>query len=535
MTSLRVVSLLGALWLLAACGGEDGAPAAEGEGGAPGVAGKGGSSGGGGTSGQGGAGNGGTGAGKAGDGGAGGSASGTGGAGPAGAGGSEAGAGGGSGSSGQAGAAGAGPVDPAKLYEQLAQARQSCKFGPGQRTTETIGKEVPHGDALPFEHVVVLMMENRSFDHYFSKLPEYGVTDVDVADESHFNYDPSTQPPSKVNFYHEPRYCIKDVNHEWSGVHLQYSGGTMEGFVATNNPGGGRAMGYYDQTDLPYYYWLSKTFSISDRNFCSLLGPTWPNRFYFYGATSWGNTKTGDLGDLLPGSMPSKGKKITEQLEEANRSWKIYRDGLVSFAVVFEQSPKYFGSSMTKFEEDVDNNKLPNLAILDPSFTGSGQNDEHPPANIQKGEQLAYRVINKLMSNPEVWKKTVFFLMYDEHGGFYDHVPPPEACEPDNEVPSDFKFNRLGIRTPLIVVSPFVKKGYVSHYVTDHTSVTRFIQNRFDLPALTRRDANAWPLLDFFDFKNPPFLTPPTGAPEATLDPAAEEWCKNNPPGTGLP
>jgi phospholipase C len=233
--------------------------------------------------------------------------------------------------------------------------------------------------------------------------------------------------------------------------------------------------------------------------------------------------------------MPSKGKRITEQLDEAKRSWKIYRDGLVSFAIVFEQNTKHFGSSMAKFDEDVDNNTLPNLAILDPSFTGSNQNDEHPPANIQKGQKFVERVLSKLMSKPEVWKKTVFFLMYDEHGGFYDHVPPPPACEPDNEVPPDFKFDRLGIRTPLVVASPFTRAGYVSHYVTDHTSVTRFIQNRFDLPALTRRDANAWPLLDLFDFDNPPFLTPPSGAPEATIDAAPEDWCKSNPPGTGLP
>ncbi|RYE76162.1 MAG: hypothetical protein EOO74_08880, partial [Myxococcales bacterium] len=442
------------------------------------------------------------------------------------------------GSSGQSGAAGTGGSAGGgvqDVYEAFAADRLACKFGPGQRTTETISAKIPHGDELPFKHIVVLMLENRSFDHYFSKLPQAGVTDVDVADESHFNYDPDASPPAKVPFHHEDRYCIKDTNHEWGGVHLQYDQGKMDGFVATNNPGGARAMGYYDQGDLPYYYWLAQTFGISDRNFSSLLGPTWPNRFFFYGATAWGNTKTGDLGDIIPGSTTNTGTKVLDQLEDAGRTWKIYRDGLVSFAIVFKQNTSYYGSPMNKFEADVDSDTLPDVAIIDPSFTGSGQNDEHPPANIQKGQQLTARVLNKLMSKPDVWKKTVFFLMYDEHGGFYDHVAPPAACEPDDKVPSDFKFDRLGVRVPLIVASPFVKKGHVSHLVTDHTSVTRFIQHRFDLPALTFRDANAWPLLDFFDFESAPFATPPKGAPSASVDGAGEAWCKNNKPGEGMP
>src|SRR3970040_1050360 len=112
------------------------------------------------------------------------------------------------------------------------------------------------------------MQENRSFDEYFSKLPEYGVTDVDVATDQDFNYDPDTNPPEKIYRYHDPRYCVVDVNHEWNGVHIQYNNGAMDGFVSTSNPGGARTMGYYDQTDLPYYYWMAKSFAISDRHFC---------------------------------------------------------------------------------------------------------------------------------------------------------------------------------------------------------------------------------------------------------------------------
>ncbi|MEZ4224933.1 MAG: alkaline phosphatase family protein [Polyangiaceae bacterium] len=469
-----------------------------------------------------------------GDGGGGGGPGGTGGtggsSGSSGAGGSgaAAGAGGSSGSTGQR-----------PPYDVKAAERDGCGFGPGAKTTETVGPDVPHGDALPFEHIVLLMQENRSFDHYFSKLPEYGVTDVKVAADTDYNLDPSTSPPAKVERFHESRYCILDVNHEWNGVHFQYDDGKMSGFVSTNNPGGARAMGYYDQTDLPYYYWLAKNFAISDSHFCSLLGPTWPNRFFFYGATAWGNTKTGDLAfvnvPFLGNDRHTKAEKIMDQLEKAGRTWKIYRDGSYSFAVVFKQSAAYLGSSMSQFETDVDNDALPAVSILDPAFGGAEQNDEHPPANIQKGQQLVERVLGKLMSKPEVWKKTVFFLFYDEHGGYYDSVPPPPACEPDNWVPQDWKFDRLGFRTPLIVASPFVKPGYVSHLVTDLTSITRFIQNRFDLPAMTVRDANAWPMLDMFDFDGAPLSTPPSGAPSGAPDPAGLQWCANNTPGTGMP
>lgn len=429
-------------------------------------------------------------------------------------------------------AADTGPIKP--VWDVNADKRKSCVFALGSKTTETIGPAVPHGDALPFKHVIFLMQENRSFDHYLSKLPEYGVTDVDVAKDTDTNPDPSTGKPIKR--YHESRYCIVDTAHNWSPVHLQYDDGLMDGFVMTSNPGGARAMGYYDQTDLPFYYWMAKTFAISDRHFCSLLGPTWPNRFFFYGATSWGRTHTPDT--------PPLGKpKITDQLDSAGKKWKIYRNGLSSFGLVF--GPSYAGTDFDNFAKDVAADKLPELSIIDPNFGAtvldgiagaSGvQDDEHPPANIQRGQLLAKRVLDALASNPTVWKKSVFIIAYDEHGGFYDHVVPPEACEPDGDRPPDYKFDRLGIRTPLFIASPWTKPGYVSHVTTDLTSITRFIQNRWDLPALTRRDANAWPLLDFFDFSKVSFETVPSGAPSADPTAAGLDWCKKNTAGTGLP
>ena len=487
--------------------------------GAGGDAGKGGSAAGkGGNAGTGGVGKGGSAGASGAAGGAG--ASGAGAAGSAGQGGN-AGSSGAAGKAGNAGSAGAAPPP----YDVHASDRTGCKFGPGDKTTATIGPQVPHGDALPFKHVVVLMMENRSFDHYFSKLPQFGVTDVDVAAADYANPDPSAGG-KMVKRFHETRYCIKDTEHDWEPVHEQWNEGKMDGFLASNNPGGARALGYYTEQDLPFYYWLAKTFTVSDRHFSSLLGPTWPNRFYFYGGTSWGRIHTPDT--------PPLGKDtILTQLEDQKRSWKIYRDGLVSFALVM--GPKYAGTSMSEFAKDVEGDNLPDVSILDPSFNGSGQNDEHPPTNVQLGQKLVHDAVTTLFGTPNVWKKTVLIITYDEHGGYADHVPPPPACVPDDDKPPTHAFDRLGVRVPLMVVSPWAKPGYVSHYVTDHTSVTRFIQNRFDLPALTHRDANAWPMLDFFDLDKISMPVAPQTVPTATPYPDGITWCEKNDPGTGMP
>ncbi|HEY1957474.1 MAG TPA: alkaline phosphatase family protein [Polyangiaceae bacterium] len=333
-------------------------------------------------------------------------------------------------------------------FDIHADDRAACAFGAGALTTDTVGPNVPHGDALPFKHVVFLMMENRSFDSYFSKLPSYGVTDVDVAPDDASNPDPGP-PVTQVKRFHETRYCIVNTTHDWGPVHLQYDDGAMDGFVVTNDPGGARSMGYYDQTDLPFYYWLAKTFALSDRHFSSLLGPTWPNRFFFYGATSWGRTMT-------PDTPPLNETKIVNEMDDAGRSWQIYRDGLLDFTIVF--GPQYAGTSMSNFFSDVANDTLPDLSILDPSFNGTAQDDEHPPTNMQLGQALSAKVIAALMANPAVWQSTVFIQTYDEHGGFYDHVAPPPACVPDGNAPPDYAFDRLGVRVPMFVVSAFAKK-----------------------------------------------------------------------------
>jgi phospholipase C len=174
---------------------------------------------------------------------------------------------------------------------------------------------------------------------------------------------------------------------------------------------------------------------------------------------------------------------------------------------------------------------LPQVSFVDPIFasTANVETDEHPPANIQIGQQFAASVIDALMKSP-LWSRSVLFITYDEHGGYYDHVPPPPACVPDDIPPrlavGDFnaQFDAYGVRVPVAVISPYAKKHFVSHVVHDHTSILRFVETRFDLPALTRRDANADPMLEFFDFSKAKFATPPK-LPTPKVDPAKEAAC----------
>ncbi len=164
--------------------------------------------------------------------------------------------------------------------------------------------------------------------------------------------------------------------------------------------------------------------------------------------------------------------------------------------------------------------------LLEPT---AGQHNEHPPKSIQAGQKFVADIISAVMKSPN-WPRTALFFTYDEHGGFYDHVPPPAACPPDHQLPilasgdKPSAFDRYGLRVPLILISPWARKQYVSHQIQDHTSLLRFVQARFDLPALTARDANATPPMDVFDFSKAAFLAPPT-LPDAVIDASFDSRC----------
>jgi len=411
------------------------------------------------------------------------------------------------------------------------EAPASCPFAAGARPVDTLPAGAPHGADIPIDTVVVFMQENRSYDHYLGQLRKRG---AERAPRDASNPDPTDPQAPPIARFHQTRYCeVADLDHSWNGSHAEFDDGSMDGFTAANvddsDPNGSRAMGYYTAKDLPFYYKLYRKFATSDRQFCSLLGPTWPNRFYLLAATSFGHIGN----DPPPNGMEYSQRTIFNALDEAGVTWKVYHSGLpfaLLFAYVRSQPSKLV--SVDQYFADAAAGTLPQVAFVDPMFLGAEnvENDEHPPSNIQVGQEFASRVVRALFDSPQ-WPRAALFIVYDEHGGFYDHVPPPPACVPDAIPPALGQndtvaaFDRFGFRVPMVAVSPYSRRRFVSHVNRDHASILRFIETRFDLPALTARDANADPMLELFDFTRPRFARPPR-LPAATIDEPQRSQCE---------
>lgn len=412
---------------------------------------------------------------------------------------------------------------PTGVSEEAAKEKlAACAFGPGALAKDTLHTSAKVGSQMPIDHFVLVMQENRSFDHYFSKLTHGG---VHVASANTTN---PTADGGVAQRYHETRYCIDDVSHSWNNSHRQFNDGKNDGFVLTNDPHGERALGYYDETDLPFYYGLARAFAMSDMHFSSVMGPTQPNRIFYWAGTSFGAIKNG-IPPLTVNNKPTQ--SLFTRLNDGKVAWRSYVSDVASPAVfvgLLSSNDENF-KPMDQFFADAAAGALPSVSIVEAYFTGdvrADQDDEHPAANIQRGQAFTRRVVQAVMNSPQ-WPRTAMVMLYDEHGGFYDSQRPPAACEPDDLLPKDDparRFDHLGFRTPLMVISPFAKRGYVSHVPVDHTAVTRLVEARFELPALTRRDANAWPLLDMFDFEHPDSSIPEL--PEAVIDPVRDAQCK---------
>ena len=298
-------------------------------------------------------------------------------------------------------------------------------------------------------------------------------------------------------------------------------------------------MGYFTEDDLPFVHQLAKKFAVSDRHFSSLLGPTWPNRLFFFSSTTCGHTEGADSNQGITFDCGLVRPSIFTLMRDRGLPFKVYDEsGVASVSVGLgavrnDVGPLVLPDTIEQFEEDAKNGRLPRFAMVGAStgqqrkwgLGGSPENDDHPPSDVRQGQLFMHRVLSALAKNLEAFRKTIVFITYDEHGGLYDHDPPPAACEPEPARKlTDYRFDRYGFRVPLLVVSAYLKKpGYVSHYVTDHTSITRFVEHWLRLPALSGRDANAWPLLDMFDFAREPI---PLDVPAA---PTVDTPCSNVP------
>ena len=410
---------------------------------------------------------------------------------------------------------------PSTLTEaQVEIDRSNCVFQPKTLVEQTMPMGTLTGKQLPIDHIILIMQENRSFDHYFSEL---NIPGLDVA--SRYITNPtSTGVP--VQRFHFTTKCMGGGDHGWVTEHANLDDGANDGFVRDNNDST-TPMGYYDAGDLPYYYALATTFAISDSHFSSALAPTWPNRMFYFAGTSFGYTDN----EFPPGADPQGNTypNLFNQLDAVGVDWKVYSQDtptpdIVAISLLVNE-PEHFLNT-ANFASDVAAGNLAPVTLVEASdVKGAASPDEGPPGDVDVGQAFTSGVIGAVMNSP-FWKTSAIFLSYDENGGMYDHVVPPAACPPD-DIPvmngGGSTFNQYGFRVPFFVISPFAKRGYVSHVVTDHTSILRFVESRFDIPAMSRRDANAEPAYDMFDFANPDYSVPTL--PTITIDQAALNTC----------
>lgn len=377
-------------------------------------------------------------------------------------------------------------------------------------------------------HVVVLMLENHSFDHLLGFLPpgDPGETIDGLTGNEAVPLDPQAAPTDLVSVaratLRRATVTDPDPGHEFADVTLQLFGQRTvpappvplnNGFVGSyaGRPGddgrpvgatGGRTiMQCLDPNLVPVLSALARNFVVCDRWFASVPGPTWPNRLFVHAATSGGLADSPTPAQVLASQAPGGGfamRTIYESLMDHGRTWKIYFDDHAQ-AFALRNLHRHLDRfhRFETFAADVAAGTLADYSFIEPQYfsaLGNPATDQHPPHRLEDGERLIAAVYDTLRSNEAVWRRALLVVLYDEHGGFYDHVPPPAAVRPDDlESPTTgFRFDRLGVRVPAVLVSPWVGRGKVAHATFDHTSLLATVKKIFGLPDfLTRRDAAA--------------------------------------------
>lgn len=391
-------------------------------------------------------------------------------------------------------------------------------------------------DMGAIDHVVMLMQENRSFDHYFGTFP--GVRGFDDHPPSELGVfaqlwpaNKSISPVGRLLPFHldtanTDAECTFDLSHAWSAQHACWNQGSMDAFVATHTSplyegprNGILTMGYYTRDDLPFYHALAGAFTVCDGYHCSVLGPTDPNRLFWLSGT---NDPGGHAGGPIISTNEDESYKwslswptMPESLDAHGVSWKVYNPPGAQYSpagdftmLISLNRLAYFGqyrdpsSQLYKnafgwtfpsdFARDVANDTLPSVSWLAAPIVPQDLS-EHPPSPPARGEYFTHQVIKTLTSNPKVWAKSVLFISYDENDGFFDHVPPPTPPTGTageyltvNPLPDEAGAVAgpigLGFRVPMLVVSPFSRGGHVFSETSDHTSQLRFLETRFGVP-----------------------------------------------------
>jgi phospholipase C len=465
----------------------------------------------------------------------------------------------------------------------------SC--GGSVASSNTVSPPPVSNNLNSINHIIFMIQENRSLDHYFGAMRQYwannGIPDQSFDGLAQFN--PTTgaaplQGPAPTNPGCDPAFpfpgndctvtsnspaiapfhmismCIENPSPSWNEDHVDWNltnpvsaTAALNGFVFSaghdarntqppfSDTNGIRAMAYYDGGDLPFYYFMASSFGTSDRWFSPVMTISSSNHEYALAGTSMGR---------VYGSSGLTNPTIFDLLQSAGVSWRIYvtdlthltpplNDGYPTEYAIGAKYPQNF-VPVSQFLSDSQNGTLPAVSWIDAGLLSGldehpGLDDGAPGGSVQVGSQYVSTLINGLMQSTS-WKDSVFILTWDEMGGFYDHVPPQPAVSPDGIKPMDLlqgpppngpdicvwdtgpncDFVYTGYRVPLLVISPFSKKNYVSHTVADYTAWLKLVETRFNLPSLTKRDAAQMDMTEFFDFTNIPWKTPPVPPTQPT-------------------
>ncbi len=372
-------------------------------------------------------------------------------------------------------------------------------------------------DTLPaVEHVVILMMENHSFDDHFGRLGRGDGLKV-ARDGTPLNYNPAPDG-GYILSYPMPNTATPEdsqIGQNWNTSHLCWDHGTNSGFARNCGPA---SMGHFTGDQLPFYYSLATQFPIGDRYFCSVMAQTYPNRRFLIAATALGDVATNITGIS---SKDAPNGTIFDRLDSYHITWKDYFPDAPTAALFLPEYSANLSNGrlapINEFLADAAAGALPQFSLVDP-YTNYSEED----GDISIGEAFAARIISAVLTSPN-WSRTAMFLVYDEHGGWYDHVPPQPALRPDDvppeiTVPPDQPgaYDYTGFRVPCVVISPFAKRNFVSHVVHEHTSLLKFVESKWNLPAMTYRDANAPDMSEFFTFAGHPPFAASASAPCAT-------------------
>jgi phospholipase C len=353
------------------------------------------------------------------------------------------------------------------------------------------------------QHIVLVMMENRSFDHFLGWVPgsdgqQAGLTYLDRSGQPHST---SSLAPDYHGCSHP------DPDHSYDGGRIAYNNGACDGWLRAGE-NDVYAIGYYTQHDLPLYAGLVQHWLTCDRYFAAIMAPSYPNRIYQHAA----QTDRIDQSVAIS-SLPT----IWDLLASHGLQGRYYYTDLPTLAL-WGSKYRSISQPLTRFLSDCQAGTLPHVAFVDPRFVDEDKGtswDDHPHADIRNGQAFVNMIYQAVVTSPN-WPNTVLVINYDEWGGFFDHVPPTAAPIPPADQAAGNQDGLRGFRVPNVIVSPWTPRGTVGHGLYDHTSVLRMIEWRWDLPPLSVRDATAHNLADLLDFSHTHLEAPAFAVPGIT-------------------